>query len=594
MLHINPIEYPSLIKKTFTILGISEDKKKIQIDVDIENVRLYYNKLITFFINNNEYSGIYNVELNNNVYKHYIITENPVETNIGETINIFETFPINNDFQLVTIQDIIEKLNSTESEVTEFGELNIGKPGLQTGLQTLKTNHLLFDFKKDINLQLNNDLIKISDLLISKKYISRYRVLLFNIENKCSYNTEFIFSPNADYVYAKLNIQVNNQLENKIKFFNFKLTKNTYNNDKIFVSLELSLDTETNIDTPIEFIGFIGCKSYNDLIIPLNSEISNSTVIRLNNKELIKCDNSLISIDTFGEQLISSNSGNIIADNVFFSNDLVLTADVGVHTIGSSGSKTLATTGKNLKQVMDMLFSEEKNPIITQPSVNINLNGAGIKEVGTMFTPNYTASLNKGNYQFGPDTGVTVISWNITDTNNGNKNTETGSFNEFQVTDSTNYKITAEVQHSDGVIPLTNLGNNYESGKIIAGTKSKVSLIVTGFRNSFYGTLTDKNELTSDIIRTLTKSNKSLTNGSKFDIIIPVGALRVVIAYPATLRQLSSVLDVNGVNAEIVTGFKESIINVEGLNGYQSIEYKVYILDYANPNNKSNTYKVTI
>lgn len=282
------------------------------------------------------------------------------------------------------------------------------------------------------------------------------------------------------------------------------------------------------------------------------------------------------------------------ADDVKFTSDLTITAPVGVHTIPSQGYKILPTNGKSLKQVMDMLFAEEKNPSVTQPSVNITLTGAGTKEVGTMFTPAYSASLNPGSYQYGPATGVTVSSWNITDTNGGSKDTATGSFTEFQVTDSTNYKITAVAQHTDGVIPNTNLGNHYEAGKIKASSKSRVSSTVTGYRNSFYGTLTNKNELTSDVIRTLTKSNKALSNGATFNISIPVGALRVVIAYPATLRTLTSVLDVNGLNAQIITSFTENRLNVEGLNGYQAIEYRVYILDYANPNDKGNTYKVTI
>ena len=328
---------------------------------------------------------------------------------------------------------------------------------------------------------------------------------------------------------------------------------------------------------------------------------TNSHVINTNNPHNVTTQ-QIGAIPTGGLKTINMQSlegqGNIeiknTADDVLFTTDLTITANVGVHTIGSSGSKTLPTTGKSVKQVMDILFASEKNPSITQPYVNITLTGAGAKEVGTMFTPSYSASLNPGSYQFGPATGVTATSWNITDTNGGTKDTATGSFNQFQVIDNTNYKVTAQAQHTEGAIPVTNLGNNYESGKINAGSKSRVSSTVTGYRNSFYGTLTNKNELTSDAIRTLTKSNRALSNGATFNISIPVGALRVVIAYPATLRTLTSVLDVNGLNAQIVSSFTESRINVEGLNAYQAIEYKVYTLDYANPNDTKNTYKVTI
>lgn len=285
------------------------------------------------------------------------------------------------------------------------------------------------------------------------------------------------------------------------------------------------------------------------------------------------------------------------ANDVFFTNDLVITADVGVHTIGPSGSKTLPTTGKSIKQVMDLLFTEEKNPVITQPSVNLTSTSMGAKEVGTRLIPNYTASLNPGSYQYGPDTEVTAILWRVTDTAGGIKDISQGNFSELLVTDSTSYSITATVEHTEGTIPLTNLGNPYNDGKIQASNgnpKTKTLGTITGYRNSFYGTVTNKEEILSNTIRNLTKSNKALANGATFNVTIPIGALRVIIAYPSSLRNLTSVLDVNGLNANITSSFKETRINVEGNNSYNGIEYKVYYLDYAEPYDTNNTYKVTI
>jgi len=103
-----------------------------------------------------------------------------------------------------------------------------------------------------------------------------------------------------------------------------------------------------------------------------------------------------------------------------------------------------------------------------------------------------------------------------------------------------------------------------------------------------------KESLDSDKIRALTASGSALANGSAFDINIPLDAMRVIIAYPATLRDLTSVLDVNGMNAEIVSGFTKQTIAVEGADDYDAINYKVYTMDYANPNDKVNTYKVQI
>ena len=286
--------------------------------------------------------------------------------------------------------------------------------------------------------------------------------------------------------------------------------------------------------------------------------------------------------------------GNYNAENVYFDKDLVTTSAVGNITL-TNGQATIAATGKNLKQVFDTIFVKEKNPSVTQPSVSVSLAGAGAKEVGTKVTPSYTATFNAGKYEFGPATGCSITSWSVTDTNNAEPlNTAAGSFAEITVADDTNYKVTATGNFSEGVIPVTNVGNEYAAGKIAAGSKSATSSAITGYRNSFYGTLTEKGELTSDIIRSLGKSNKALTNGSTFGITIPVGAMRVVFAYPETLRDVSSVKDVNGLNAEISGAFTKSTLSVEGLNNFQGINYKVYVTDFAEAVATANTYNVTI
>lgn len=286
--------------------------------------------------------------------------------------------------------------------------------------------------------------------------------------------------------------------------------------------------------------------------------------------------------------------GNYNAENVYFDKDLVTTSAVGNITL-TNGQATIAAAGKNLKQVFDTIFVKEKNPSVTQPSVSVSLEGAGAKEVGTKVTPSYSAKFSAGKYEFGPATGCSITSWSVTDSNGSEaQSTATGSFAEITVEDDTNYKVTATGNFSEGAIPVTNVGNEYASGKIVAGSKSATSSAITGYRNSFYGTLTEKGELTSDIIRSLGKSNKALINGNSFNITIPVGAKRVVFAYPATLRDVSSVKDVNGLNAEISGAFRKSTLSVEGLNNFQGIDYKVYVTDFAEAVATANTYNVTI
>lgn len=282
------------------------------------------------------------------------------------------------------------------------------------------------------------------------------------------------------------------------------------------------------------------------------------------------------------------------AEKVYFSTDLTTTTAIGNVAL-ENGQATIPAKGKNLKQVWDAIFVKESNPSITQPSVGITFSQAKSYEVGTKVTPSFSASLNPGSYQFGPDTGIVPTKWEVTDTADNSAETASGSFPELIVTDGINYKITAKATYEDGTIPQTNVGNEYPAGQIKSGTKSSTSGAVTGYRNTFYGTLTEKSTLTSDIIRGLSgKSGKTLSNGNSFTVTIPVGALRVVIAYPATLRDLTSVKDVNGLNAEISSGFTKSTLDVEGANDYTAKSYKIYTMDFAEANDKANKFTVTI
>ena len=295
--------------------------------------------------------------------------------------------------------------------------------------------------------------------------------------------------------------------------------------------------------------------------------------------------------------------GNYSAENVYFANDLTYTANIGVLSVPSSGSGTIAAAGKNVKDVFASILAKEKNPTATQPAVTVTCEQLGAYEVGTSVTPSYSASLSAGSYTYGPATGITATGWSVSN-GTATKSEATGSFDALTVADNTNYSITATATHDEGASPVTNLGNEYAAGKIAAGSKSgtayknasnKSVTKITGYRNSFYGTLEAKDgELNSALVRGLGKSNKALAAGNSFSVSIPVGAIRVVFAYPATLRDVNSVQDVNGMNAEIKSAFTKSVVSVEGANGYDAIDYKVYVMDMAKANDAANTYKVTI
>lgn len=292
-------------------------------------------------------------------------------------------------------------------------------------------------------------------------------------------------------------------------------------------------------------------------------------------------------------------TGKVDADKVILQDDITMAGNysqIGNLTKAQNGTATFATKGKSVSEALLEIFSKRLQPgTPTAPAVTLTFGQAQAYEVGTTVSPTYSASLSAGSYTYGPATGITATSWEISDTAGNTATTATGSFADVVVADNTNYKITAKANYGEGAVAKDNLGSDSNPVvKIAAGSASKTSDAITGYRNSFYGAVKEKAEVTSTIIRGLTKTNKALANGNSFTINIPAGAVRVIFAYPATLQDVSSVKDVNGLNAEIKSAFTKSSVTVAGAGADAGIAYKVYVTDFAEPVAKANSYTVKI
>lgn len=292
--------------------------------------------------------------------------------------------------------------------------------------------------------------------------------------------------------------------------------------------------------------------------------------------------------------------GNYNADNVYLDMDITMAGNytqVGNLTKTQNGTATFATKGKSIAAALTDIFSKRLQPgTPTAPAVTLTFGQAKAYEVGTTVSPSYSATLSAGSYTYGPATGITATSWEITDTAGNTATTASGSFADVIVADDTNYKITAKANYGEGAVAKDNLGSDSSPVvKIAAGSATKTSGAITGYRNTFYGTVTEKAEVTSTIIRGLSgKSGAAWANGRSFTVNIPVGAVRVIFAYPAALQDVSSVKDVNGLNAEIKSAFTKSSVTVAGAGADAGIAYKVYVTDFAEPVAKANSYTVKI
>ena len=344
-----------------------------------------------------------------------------------------------------------------------------------------------------------------------------------------------------------------------------EIDMSTETEEKI-VSTEAS-DKQININVNI-----------NDDTKPLDSDLD---IIETNININIGTNKKEIDFD-IGE---GGKGERVFTDDVYFKEDVEAAGEytqIGNFTKGEKEVKTISTKGKTLADFIKLIFNKEIQPNKIEPSVDIIFNAAGSYEVGTDVSPTYISNFNPGSYTYGPATGVTVESWSIVDSLGEQSSVQRGSFNNFIVTDKTDYTIKASAKHTEGTIALTNLGN--ESGvKIEAGTKSRTSAAVTGYRAFFYGVLdeSDGTILTSDIIR-------SLTNGGNYDsertFMIKANVVekpkRFIIAIPnSSMRKgVDKVLLTSGFDIEITSQYVllDDKINVEGVNGFTSVPYKIY------------------
>lgn len=297
--------------------------------------------------------------------------------------------------------------------------------------------------------------------------------------------------------------------------------------------------------------------------------------------------------------------GNYNAEDVYFDKDFILTSSIGSVEIDETGHATLTAKGKSLKQVLDTLFTSEKQPeIVAQPEVKLTITGGGAYEVGTQVPDiSYSAELEDGAYTYGPEpTGVTASSWSITTNDNDTLTTSTGVIPGIIVDDNTNLTISATCQYTEGSFAKTNTGKDTEI-KIQAGsTTSETIPLVTGYRNTFYGAknvnvgLETGTTLDSALIRGLTASGKTLEVGDAFEIEVPIGTKSVIIAVPASAGdEITSIVDTqDGSDLWMAGSFSVDSVSVNGANNSNATDYNVYYINFGFANDVANKYTVVI
>lgn len=281
--------------------------------------------------------------------------------------------------------------------------------------------------------------------------------------------------------------------------------------------------------------------------------------------------------------------GNYSAENVYFDDDFVFTTKIGTVQTLTNGSATVAAAGKNIKDFLAGLFAAEANPSKTDPSVSVTLSDAGAHEVGTVLNPTYSASFEDGKYTYGPEpTGAVVESWAVTSNYGESWTAASGDCEQLTVADDTNYTITAKATHTAGSVPKTNIGNDCKdtSKQIAAGTKSKTSSAITGYRSYFYGVLDTASvdaPLTSAIIRDNLTNGGNYNETKSFTLNGSATAKRIVIAIPSSSTRggLNEVILTSAMNTPVTDSYikTEKAVKVDGKDGFAAADYDVYVYE---------------
>jgi hypothetical protein len=133
---------------------------------------------------------------------------------------------------------------------------------------------------------------------------------------------------------------------------------------------------------------------------------------------------------------------------------------------------------------------------------------------------------------------------------------------------------TATVNYAQGPQPLNSVGANFDSP--LAAGQSSSSITINGQRKLFYNTGLQIQGSSSSQIRAFNNSLLNPQNGTTFTVTMTAGEDRIIFAYPATLRDVTVARRANELQESFLSVLQKTLVTVEGANGYNPVQYKVY------------------
>lgn len=285
--------------------------------------------------------------------------------------------------------------------------------------------------------------------------------------------------------------------------------------------------------------------------------------------------------------------GDIKTDNVKLSKDITIKGQ----TLGSYKDGDVVPADTILSTFLSMIAAKRIPPTYNQPTIGVvSAPVAASVECGTLVKPVVTTTFTQKNAGAMSTFNLvkTVSGVNtpvVTDATTISPYTEDAAIAVAE--GSQTLKYAATVAYAKGELLEDNLGNKVEGEEVKAGSVSG-NTAWSGFRRAFYGFDTILTACTSSVqVRDLAGTLNSPASDSKIVINITAGTKRVTVAYPASIRDISKIID-SGTGYNVVSNFIKSNVDVEGASAYLAIGYKVFTYIPVANFPQDVTYTVTI
>lgn len=267
----------------------------------------------------------------------------------------------------------------------------------------------------------------------------------------------------------------------------------------------------------------------------------------------------------------------------------------GVTSLGVEDNEVIPA-GKSLDEIVALLVQKPVSAEYTQPSVVVSNEAEQMSdfvEAGTTLTPKFQVTFVQNDA--GALSKLEILRGEeVVGESASSPYTYTGT---PIVVDNDELSFTVRATYGEGEIKNNNLDQPSPEGHIEAGSIDSDVYTIAGKRNLFYGSGTgNMPDITSDLIRGLSHKVLDPKQGLTFNVALTTGEQYVVIAYPATLPDLTQIRYLETGDSSMLGMFDHSLVDVADARGGNNglVSYKVYTLNMPVPTAAKMTFEVTI